>query len=296
MPQILLISSHVVRGRIGLRGASFAIERLGVPCWVLPTVTLPWHPGHGPASRVVPDAQSFQTLIDDLKGAPWRSELGAVITGYLGSVEQAASIRDFIVSLKAENPELIYCCDPVIGDEGGLYVPEGTAAAIRDTLVPLADMVTPNRFEFDWLTGKTHFTNEDILETAKSINASKVAVTSAFPIMKQSTATLLWDDASETGLLAEHRAFENAPNGPGDLFTALFTARVLLGAKPAKALETATAGVFEMLAQTVKKEMDELVLVEEQTRLERPMAMVNMRRLTGNVVKKKGVVVTPKPL
>lgn len=293
---VLVITSHVVRGRIGARACVFALERLGHPTWMVPTITLPWHPGHGQASRLVASADDFTALIDDLKRSAWLSELGGMITGYIGAAHQAKPIAGLIEAARAANPDFLYCCDPVIGDEAGLYVPEETAGAIRDQLLPLADLITPNRFEFDWLTGKTHEINEDIVATAKTLSQAQVAVTSAFAMMKQSQGTLLWDRNSGSAFLAEHRSFENAPNGPGDLFCGLLTARLLQGMSPEKALQVATAGVFDILAQTVKAGADELVLVEEQSRLERPMAMVNLRRIGGPVITRKGVVAKPRPL
>lgn len=293
---ILTITSHVVRGRIGLRASVFALERLGHPIWALPTITLPWHPGHGKATRIVANNDEFTALIEDLKRAPWLSELGAVITGYLGVEDQAAPIAALITEIRKQNPALLYCCDPVIGDHGGLYVPEKTATAIRDQLLPLADLITPNRFEFEWLTGKSYDTNEDMIATAKTLSAPFVAVTSAYAMMKNSHATLLLDKATDDAFLAEHRAFENAPNGTGDLFSSLLTARMLQGAGSQKALQMATAGVFEVLAQTIKVKSDELCLVEEQSRLERPMAMVNIRRLgASSGIQKRGIL-KPTPL
>ncbi|MEP3629897.1 MAG: pyridoxal kinase [Hyphomicrobiales bacterium] len=292
----LVITSQVVRGRIGARASVFALERLGHPAWFLPTITLPWHPGHGKGQRIVAPSDEFAAIIDDLIGNDQLGSLAGVITGYLGNAEQAAPIAKLIKAAKSLNPDLLYCCDPVIGDEGGLYVPEETAAAIRDQLLPLADLITPNRFEFDWLTAKTHAINEDIVETAKTLSHRYVAVTSAFAMMKQSQGTLLYDSGANDALLAEHRSFENAPNGPGDLFAGLLMARLLSGQTPQKALQTATAGVFDVLAQTVKRGADELVLVEEQSRIDHPMAMVNMRRVGGPVVRRKGTVAKPTSL
>jgi len=292
---VLVITSQVVRGRVGARASVFALERLGYPVWFVPTVTLPWHPGHGKASRIVAEADDFAALIHDLKDSAWVSELGAVITGYLGAAHQAAPIAWLIEKIKEKNPSLLYCCDPVIGDQSGLYVPLPVAEAIRYHLLPLADLITPNRFEFDWLTGKTHTINEDIVETAKTLRHSLVAVTSAFAMMKQAQGTLLYARTVDQAFLAEHRAFEHVPNGPGDLFTGLLVARLMQESVVEKALESATAGVFDILAQTVKAGTDELLLIEEQSRLERPMAMITLRRVGAPVLPRKGGIAKPGP-
>ena len=52
--------------------------------------------------------------------------------------------------------ELCYVCDPVLGDEGKLYVPKELVSAYRKTLIPLAAIVTPNQFEVEQLVRLSH--------------------------------------------------------------------------------------------------------------------------------------------
>ena len=55
--------------------------------------------------------------------------------------------------IKAANPRVLVLVDPILGDAGRLYVAPETAEAIRDELLPLATVATPNLFELQWLTG-----------------------------------------------------------------------------------------------------------------------------------------------
>ncbi|MBD9374604.1 pyridoxal kinase PdxY [Rhizobium sp. ARZ01] len=274
---VLVISSHVVRGTVGNRAVVFALETLGHPVWAVPTVILPWHPGHGRATRVAIDAADFDALIDDLIRAPWRGEIKAVLTGYIGDAAQAASIARLVRALKTENPDIHYLCDPVCGDEGGLYVPLATAEAIRDELLPLASVATPNRFELAWLAGAPLETNAAIMEAALSLGPSRMLVTSAVPMMAGSTGNLYL--SGRTALLAEHRQVPNPPNGTGDLVAALFLSRLLDGLPEERALHLATASVFEIVARSSKRGADELTLEQDASSLSTPMAMVQMRRL-----------------
>jgi pyridoxine kinase len=274
---VIVISSHVVRGTVGNRAAVFALETLGHPVWALPTVILPWHPGHGRATRVTISDDDFDAIISDLIGAPWRGEVKAVLSGYLGSAAQARSVARLVASLRADNPELLYMCDPVCGDERGLYVPEATAVAIRDSLIPLASIATPNRFELAWLAGATLETNTAILDAALGLGPARVLVTSAVPMMSGGTGNLFL--SGNHALLAEHRLVENPPNGTGDLLTALFLARLLEGLSEERALQMATASVFEIIARSVKRGADELTIEQDASSLSTPMAMVQMRRL-----------------
>ncbi|MGU3576199.1 pyridoxal kinase PdxY [Brucellaceae bacterium C25G] len=274
---IIVISSHVVRGSVGNRAAVFALETLGHPVWAVPTVILPWHTGHSRAGRIVPDVQQFKQLMEDLERAPWLDEVGAVLTGYLGNAEQARDAAKLIKAIKSRNPKALYLCDPVIGDREGLYVPETTAVAIRDELVPLADISTPNRFELAWLSGVEPENNEKLMEAALELGPQRMLVTSSFGMLNGSTGNLLVTD--NQALMAEHRHVDGPTNGMGDLTAALFLARVLEGMSDEKALQSTTASVFEIMVRAAKRGADELMLEADAASLSTPMAMVQMRRL-----------------
>jgi pyridoxine kinase len=274
---VIAISSHVIRGSVGNRAVVFALESLGFPVWSMPTVVLPWHPGHGPSTRMAFDDEVFDQAIDDLIRAPWLGEVKAIITGYFGSPKQPLAVARLVAALKAYNPDLVYLCDPVIGDLQGLYVPEATAAAIRDHLIPLADIATPNRYELAWMAGAPLDTNAAIIDAALSLGPARMAVTSAVPMMAGSIGNLLLSNRS--AILAEHRAMDGAPNGLGDLFSALLLARFLEKFDEEKALQLATASVYEILARSMKRQSDELTLEQDQSSLKTPMALVQLRRL-----------------
>lgn len=274
---VIVISSHVVRGSVGNRAAVFALESLGFPVWALPTVVLPWHPGHGPSTRLTFDVDDFDQAIDDLIRAPWLSEVKAVLTGYFGNAAQPRSVARLVKALRARNPGLLYVCDPVMGDVGGLYIREESAVAIRDELIPLASVATPNRYELEWLVGGKLSSNAEIIEAALSLGPARMLVTSAVPMMAGGTGNLYL--SGKHALLAEHRLIDNPPNGLGDLTSALFLARLLAGIPDERALQLTTASVFEILARTAKRGGDELTLESDASSLSTPMALVQMRHL-----------------
>lgn len=274
---VLVVSSHVVRGSVGNRAAVFALETLGHPVWALPTVLLPWHPGHGPATRSVIPQADFTAMIDDLCRAPWLGEVGAVLTGYLGRPEQAADIARLVDAVRRENPDTLYVCDPVIGDHGGLYVPEETALAIRDHLMTKASIATPNRYELQWLTGTQIDDTPSNLRAAAALGPERVLTTSAVAMMAGATGNLLW--TANGAIMAEHQEMPNPPNGLGDLLAAVFLAHVMNGQHDEDALRNATASVFEIFARTAKSGADELTLESNAASLMRPFAMVQTRHL-----------------
>ena len=275
---VIVVSSHVARGSVGNRAAVFALETLGHPVWAVPTVLLPWHPGHGRATRIVPDADQFSAFMKDLERAPWLGEVAGVLSGYLGDARQAVDVAALVHRVKATNPNALYVCDPVMGDAGGLYVPEATAEAMRDLLLPLADIATPNRFELEWIVGAKLEDLRSTIAAALDLGPPRMLVTSAPAMMAGGIGNLLV--TSTEALLAEHRQIPRPPNGLGDLTAAVFLARLMAGQPDAKALQTTTAAVYEILARTAKRGGDELQLETDARSLSHPMAMVQFRHLT----------------
>lgn len=275
---VLVISSHVARGTVGTRAATFALEILQFPVWSVPTVTLPWHPGHGPSTKIIPDAKQFASFLQDIQNAKWTDEIGGILTGYMANEDQVRDVAALITHLKGKNPEIIVTCDPVLGDAGGLYVSETTANAIRTELIPLCDIATPNKFELEWLIGgKTLSSANEEAAAARELGVEDVLVTSASAFMKNNIANLLVTERS--AIMAEHRLIPNAPNGTGDLIAAVFLAHRLSGMKNEQNLQRTSASVFEVLARAAQRGSDELMLETDAGSLVRPAAMVQTRKL-----------------
>lgn len=276
---VIVISSHVVRGTVGNRAAVFALETLGFNVWALPTIVLPWHTGHGPATRIVPPDDKFAALTAELANAPWVAEVGAVLSGYLGNAAQADAVADLVAALKARNPDLLYVCDPVMGDREGLYVPEATARAIRDRLMPLADIATPNRYELAWLAGRDLDNLDQIRIAARAAGPATMLVTSAPAPENHGIGNLLVRRGVE--LLATHHEIDNPLSGVGDLTAAVFLARLLSGADEQQALRSTTASVYEVLSHASARGSDELQLETDAQSLSKPDAQVKLHNLSG---------------
>lgn len=266
-----------MRGSVGNRAITFSLSALGIPVWSVPTVVLPWHPGQGPSTRLTFDGDAFQSAMRDLERAPWREEVKAVMTGYFASAEQVHAAAALISALRIEKPDLLYLCDPVIGDRGGLYVAEAIAKAIRDELLPLASIATPNRFELGWLSGCPVDSNQQIIEAAARVGVKKTVITSAHATIAGAIANLYVDGTQH--LSAEHEELASVPNGLGDLFSALFLARSLSGQSGEEALTLATAAVFQAAAHAVEAGANELLLEGMQNALRVPHMNVQLRQL-----------------
>ena len=263
-PAVIVVNSLVARGGVGGRASVFALERLGFPVWSVPTVLLSWHPGHGPATRIVPQTAEFQRFLADLTTARWLSEVGAILTGYLGDVAQVEWVVRLIQALKACNPSALFLCDPVIGDLGRLFQSEALAMAVRDRLVPLADIVTPNSFELGWCTGAGANDNAGLVNAARRLGRPEVVVTSAFAGPGDIGNLVIAEDRV---YFASHIAMPSVPNGTGDVLAALYLAHRLSDEPPEEALRRSVSATLRLAERAQSLGADELPLAPGQNDL-----------------------------
>jgi pyridoxine kinase len=274
---VIVISSHVARGSVGNRAAVFALEVLGHPVWAIPTIILPFHPGHGLATRIVPEIGQFRSLLDDLLNSRWIDEVSAVLTGYMANGEQAEIVGEFINRIKSARPGVMHVCDPVLGDNDRLYVTEDTVSAVKQHLCADADVITPNLFELGWITDTNPQTADQAAAAARKIAGKAVLVTSVPGFMRGNIGNLLVENGK--AIFAEHRKMANTPNGPGDLTAALFLSNRIAGLDQEKTLRRTTASVFEIVASAAKRNADELMLETDSKSIVSPMATIQLRQL-----------------
>lgn len=274
---VLVISSHVIRGSVGTRATVNALEQMGHAAWDMLTVSMTWQPRHGPSHRLVVPPSDFKAWADDILRSPWVGEIAAVMTGYFGSAEQVTITAQLIQKLKQKNPHLIYFCDPVLGDEGGLYVSKDIADNVVQYLLPLADILKPNRSELEWIAGRKLEDNHEIVAAVRKLGGKTTLVTSAWPLLKNATGNLLVTDKSI--LLAEHPMMKDPVNGLGDMTGALFLARLLDGDSEEVALRFATASVYALLMETMRNNAYELMIENGFHRLGVVADLITLRYL-----------------
>jgi pyridoxine kinase len=238
---------------------------------------MPWHPGHGRSTRIVTEPQAFAEALAEIAECPAAHEIATVVTGYFADEAQVEAAARLVERLRLTTPGLRLVVDPVIGDGHALYVREAIAVAVRDRLLPLADVATPNLFEAAWLSGRPVADTTATIAAARALGLPAVVVTSAPALMTRSVATLLVTPDAATQI--EHPVIEAAAHGTGDLLTGLLAARLTLGAVTETALIKAVTSVFELVARSARAGLDELALAAEQDVLVHPMAQVSVRRI-----------------
>ncbi|MEL6920947.1 MAG: pyridoxal kinase [Pseudomonadota bacterium] len=277
--RVVVFSSHVARGAVGNRAIVFALETLGIPVWAVPTIQLPWHPGHGKATRIVADNAAFASLVHDLERQLDPRNPVAVLSGYLGDAAQAEPIARFVATARRRGALATYMCDPVLGDHGGLYVPNAVASAIRHDLLPLADIATPNRFELGWLTdaGEAETVTQTIAQ-AHQLGPAAVLATSAPSMMAGSLGNIhVTTNAVHN---AEHRVITSVPHGTGDLLAALFLAHTLLGRTSNQALGLTTAAVYAMARRAADANAPDFQLAHDRDLLFKQTGMAVRQIMT----------------
>ncbi len=271
---VISIQSQVAFGHVGNSAAVFPMQMHGIDVIAVPTTLLSNRPGYPTMRGRVLDAQ---LVADLLLGVEERGALDTakmILSGYLGSPGIAAAVADFVTRAKASHPALLYCCDPVLGDrDRGLFVQADIPPLLRDRLCPLADIVTPNHFEFEWLCGAKASTADEMIEAAQALLArgpSTLVVTSA---------ELSDTPAGEIETLAVERTkawrvrtpkLPISPNGTGDLFAALFASARVSGSDTPEALSHAASAIFAVLERTAARGTEEMRIVESAGLLVHP--------------------------
>ena len=162
--RFLSLQSHVAYGYVGNRAAVFPLQRLGHEVWAVNTVEFSNHTGYGAwRGRSVP-ADQVAEIVQGIEALGVLETCDALITGYVGDAALADVVLDTARRVRAANPKAIWCCDPVLGDtDTGIYVKPGIDAFFRDRALPAADLITPNHFELEHLTGKKITTMDEAL-------------------------------------------------------------------------------------------------------------------------------------
>jgi len=280
---ILSIQSHVAYGHVGNDAATFPLQRMGVEVWPVHTVQFSNHTGYGSWKGQIFDAGMIGEVVAGIEQRGVLGECDGVLSGYMGSAEIGMAILEAVATVRRANPGAKYCCDPVIGDVGrGIFVRQGIPEFMRDKAVRAADIVTPNQFELDYLSGRATRTlrqTRDAVKAVHDLGPNAILVTSLLTDETPEDAIdLLASDGSGCFVVRTPK-LPLVVNGAGDAIAALFFAHYLRAPNLSSALSSAVSAIFGVLANTVEKGAREIQLVSAQDEIVKPSRMFKAEAL-----------------
>ncbi|SCG50580.1 Pyridoxal kinase [Micromonospora siamensis] len=281
--KILSIQSSVAYGHVGNSAAVFPLQRLGHEVWPVLTVHFSNHTGYGAWRGPLLAPADVAEVIAGIADRGVLGDADAVLSGYQGDPAMGAVILDAVALVKTANPDAVYCCDPVMGDAGrGMFVRPGIPEFLRDTVVPRADIITPNHFELDFLAGGTTSTLAEVLAAVDAVRATgprHVLVTSVLhgDVPEGSLEVLAVSDEGAWAVTTP--LLPISPNGGGDVTAALYLAHLRTTGSPATALERTIGSVFAVLEATLAAGTREIQLVAAQDAIAAPPASFTARRV-----------------
>ncbi len=280
---ILSIQSHVAYGHAGNASAVFPLQRMGCNVWPVHTVMFSNHTGHGSWRGPVfaPDTVAEVILGIEERGVLPGCE--AVLSGYMGAPEMANVILSAVAKVKQANPAALYCCDPVIGDiDRGIFVRPGVPEHFRDTVIRHADILTPNHFEVEYLTGRKVTDLPSALAAARQLIALGPKIVLITSLLRSDGPAdqieMLAVSEQEAWLVAAPLlSFPTPMNGSGDATTALFLAKYLQSQDLKSTLEHVAGAMYGLFELTHSRNSRELLLIASQDRLVNPPHTFNAR-------------------
>ena len=281
--RFLSIQSFVAYGHVGNSAATFPLQRLGHEVWPVLTVVFSNHTGYGEWRGPLLPPEDVRAVVTGIEERGVLSTCDAVLSGYLGGPGICEVVVDAVERVKKANPEATYTCDPVMGNAtSGCFVNPEIPPIIREKVVPVADILTPNQFELGFLTetepGDLDSTLESV-ERARDMGPGTVLVTSVLrPDRPEGTIEMLAVHGDGAWIVQTPQIPMKA-NGSGDVTAALFTAHLLQTGDAGTALGCTVSSVFDLLTRTHESGRRELQLVQSQDEIANPRMQFEVQQL-----------------
>jgi pyridoxine kinase len=280
---VLSIQSHVAYGHVGNASAVFPMQRLGVEVWPIHTVQFSNHTGYGAWKGRVFDGPAIEELVDGIAERGVLPRCDGVLSGYMGSADIGNAILSAVARVRAANPAALYCCDPVIGDVGrGVFVRPGIPEFMRDHAVPAADIITPNQFELDYLSGIATDTLASVKEAIAAVQllGPKVVLVTSVEARETPADAIDLIAADGAGVVRVRTPkLSLSVNGAGDAIAALFFVHYARTRSAATALERASASVYGLLRRTAEEGSREILTVAAQDEFVAPSQSFPVERI-----------------
>ena len=265
---VLSIQSHVAYGHVGNASAVFPMQRLGVEVWPIHTVQFSNHTGYGSWKGRVFDGPAIEDLVEGIAERGVLERCDGVLSGYMGSADIGNAILSAVARVRSLNPDALYCCDPVIGDVGrGVFVRPGVPEFMREQAVPAADIITPNQFELDYLSGLATQSLDDVKQAiaiVQELGPKVMLVTSVETMETPADSVDLIASAEGRTWRVRTPKLSLSVNGAGDAIAALFFVHYARTRSAPTALAEAAASIYGLLKRTEEAGSREILTIAAQ--------------------------------
>ena len=250
--RILTVQDISCVGQCSLTVALPIISACGVETAVLPSAVLNTH-------TCGFTGYTFRDLTEDMPAicAHWQKEgltFDAVYTGYLGSAEQIAHVKEILRTTAAEG--CLAIIDPAMADGGKLYPGfDADFVAQMKTLVATADYVLPNITEACFLTDTEFKTEYDrayidqLIAKLCALGAKNVVLTGV-SYRSGMTGVVVFENGEYRYF--EHPQIAGGVHGTGDIYASAFTGALLRGKSAYEAAVIAAEYVLECIKESQK--------------------------------------------
>ncbi|KAI9813060.1 MAG: putative pyridoxal kinase [Pycnora praestabilis] len=298
--RVLAIASHVVYGYVGNTMAAFVMQAMGCEVAALNTVHFSNHTGYKQWRGTRASAEEIRDLYEGLQQS-FLNEFDVMLTGYLPSAEAVDAVgtigRDLKLKSSMKPGAFFWVLDPVMGDEGKLYVSEEVVPAYKNLLRD-ADLILPNQFEAETLSGirittpatlqtaisnlhKTHRLPHIIVTSVQFPPSATTTTTSFFPPMLSVVGSTALSDGTPRLFSISVPAIDCFFSGTGDMFAALTIVRLREAVSAITGLSTTKSWVSPdsvpatelPLAKAVEKVLSSMQVILEKTKVTRDKAL-----------------------
>lgn len=153
-PHVLVVGGSDSSGGAGIGRDIETISALGVrTCLAVTTVTVQTHEAVTQIHNLQPDL-----VADQMRAALQANEVGAIKIGMLATEQIIVAVADVL----RQNPQIPAVIDPVLASSSGRPLLEtGAIGVLKQELIPLCCLVTPNLIELAVLAGSELAMDED---------------------------------------------------------------------------------------------------------------------------------------
>lgn len=274
---ILSIQSHVAYGYVGNKAAVYPLQAMGYDVIPVNTVQFSNHTGYGRWQGEIFSRDHVHNVIEGLIDLGFLNKCQAVLSGYMGSLDICLEVYETVNRLKALNKNILYLCDPVIGNTS-CYVKPEVLDFFKNNLK--ADIITPNHFEAETLSDMKIREVGDLKRICEYFHSRDIGIViitglKLYDLSENDLYVFISDRMRNINIMSSNKLhayaiktteydFPIAPNGTGDLFSALFLGAYLKTKDSLKSLQIAVSLIDEVMKNTFNAGERELQVISSK--------------------------------